>query len=138
MIKGYLEQGLLVRDCAKIRALYLRNRQFLWDCASIVSWRVWTVNQTKLFLVAFGPHLLVHLLEASSNSAHQPTLSQGPNSAFHGANRDQDINAKRLSSTTSNHCHSFLSVQVGVVVWYIAVIIHWNAWSSSSPHLLLN
>ncbi|CAK5088565.1 unnamed protein product [Meloidogyne enterolobii] len=26
---GYLEQGLLVRDCAKIRSLYLRSRQFL-------------------------------------------------------------------------------------------------------------
>nr|CAD2200681.1 unnamed protein product [Meloidogyne enterolobii] len=95
---GYLEQGLLVRDCAKIRSLYLRSRQFLVDIASL-----FPIDHFCLIILwrSFPIFRLNRLLK---NERIQRFMEQ--------------------TETRTSMPNAF---RVGVVVWYIAVIIHWNA-----------
>uniref|UniRef100_A0A183BTQ4 Cyclic nucleotide-binding domain-containing protein n=1 Tax=Globodera pallida TaxID=36090 RepID=A0A183BTQ4_GLOPA len=94
---GYLEQGLLVRDSRKIRSLYVQSRQFVVDSASLLPLD---------FLVAFM-------------WSHQPILR------LNRLLRRERI--QRFMEQTETRTAMPNAFRVGVVVWYIAVIIHWNA-----------
>ncbi|KAL3103130.1 hypothetical protein niasHS_002316 [Heterodera schachtii] len=94
---GYLEQGLLVRDARKIRSLYLRSRHFVVDSASLFPLD---------FLVSFvwRPLPILRLNRLLRKERIQRFMEQ--------------------TETRTARPNAF---RVGVVVWYIAVIIHWNA-----------
>nr|WDE20387.1 TAX4 [Meloidogyne graminicola] len=95
---GYLEQGLLVRDCAKIRYLYIRSRQFLIDIVSLLP-----IDHFCL-MVLWRPL---------------------PHFRFNRLLKRERI--QRFMEQTETRTSMPNAFRVGVVVWYIAVIIHWNA-----------
>uniref|UniRef100_A0A1I8B0G0 Cyclic nucleotide-binding domain-containing protein n=1 Tax=Meloidogyne hapla TaxID=6305 RepID=A0A1I8B0G0_MELHA len=95
---GYLEQGLLVRDCAKIRSLYLKSRQFLVDIASLLP-----IDHFCL-LILWRSLPIFRLNRLLKRERIQRFMEQ--------------------TETRTSMPNAF---RVGVVVWYIAVIIHWNA-----------
>uniref|UniRef100_A0A915N8F9 Cyclic nucleotide-binding domain-containing protein n=1 Tax=Meloidogyne javanica TaxID=6303 RepID=A0A915N8F9_MELJA len=101
---GYLEQGLLVRDCAKIRSLYLRSRH------------LWVVTLLGVDIASLFPidHFCLIILWRSF-----------PIFRLNRLLKNERI--QRFMEQTETRTSMPNAFRVGVVVWYIAVIIHWNA-----------
>ncbi|KAI1724650.1 cyclic nucleotide-binding domain-containing protein [Ditylenchus destructor] len=95
---GFLEQGILIRDVKKIRSLYTKNRQFKIDVASLLP--------------------LDYLLSVFF-------LKRPPALRFNRLLRKERI--QKFMEQTETRSSLPNAFRVGVVVWYIAVIIHWNA-----------
>ncbi|KAI6188457.1 hypothetical protein M3Y98_00357000 [Aphelenchoides besseyi] len=94
---SFLEQGLLVRDVKRIKQLYYQSRQFRLDVLS-----VFPVDYLCLFLYRKAALFRFNRL----------------------LRRERLIKFMEHTETRSSYPNAF---RVGSVVWYIAVIIHWNA-----------
>ncbi|KAH7731230.1 CBN-TAX-4 protein [Aphelenchoides avenae] len=95
---GFLEQGLMVRDVKRIRSSYLKSAQFKIDLLSILP------LDYAVSLLTLKPWPVFRL-----------------NRLFR---RERITKFMELTETRSSFPNAF---RVGSVVWYIAVIIHWNA-----------
>uniref|UniRef100_A0A915DP61 Cyclic nucleotide-binding domain-containing protein n=1 Tax=Ditylenchus dipsaci TaxID=166011 RepID=A0A915DP61_9BILA len=95
---GYLEQGILIRDIKKTRSLYFTKPQFKMDLASILP------LDYVFSLIFFKRHSALRFNRLLRQERIQKFMEQ--------------------TETRSSFPNAF---RVGVVVWYIAVIIHWNA-----------
>ncbi|CAD5221594.1 unnamed protein product [Bursaphelenchus xylophilus] len=94
---GFLEQGLLVRDVKRIRTLYFNSLQFKIDIFSCLPLDYMTTFIFKRSTVLRFNRLL---------------------------KRERLVKFMEHTETRSSFPNAF---RVGAVVWYIAVIIHWNA-----------
>ncbi|PAV81560.1 hypothetical protein WR25_08554 isoform B [Diploscapter pachys] len=98
---GYLEQGLVVKDVAKIKKLYYASKQFKYDIASIIpidyliGWQ-WPFTWFTPFPIARLNRLL---------------------------RKNRVTDCMERTETRSSMPNAF---RVMVVVWYIIIIIHWN------------